>query len=288
MALPAIVFFIMIAYVPMAGIIIAFKDYDFREGIFGSPWVGFENFRFFFLSGKAWLITKNTVLYNLAFLLAGLVFEISVAVVVAEVPGKIIKKASHSMLFLPYFISWVLVGAFMYNLFNVEYGTVNTVLTRLGLQPVNIYGNAGAWKYALTAAHIWKWTGYGSIIYLAAIMGINPELYESASIDGATVFQQTLRITIPLLKPTILVLLLLNIGRILRGEFEMFYQMVGNNGQLFQATDIIDTFVFRSLIRSFDVSMASAANFYQSVFSFITVVLSNRLVRRYDRDYALF
>jgi putative aldouronate transport system permease protein len=288
MALPAVIFFIMIAYVPMAGIVIAFKDYDFREGIFGSPWVGFENFRFFLLSGKAWLITKNTVLYNLAFLFVGLIAEISVAVAVAEVPGRIIKKASHSMLFLPYFISWVLVGAFMYNLFNVEYGTINTVLGKLGLEPINVYGTPGAWKFILTVAHLWKWTGYGSVIYLAAIMGINPELYESASIDGATVFQQAFRITIPMLKPTILVLLLLNIGRILRGEFEMFYQMVGNNGQLFQATDIIDTFVFRSLIRSFDVSMASAANFYQSVFSFVTVVLSNRLVRRYDRDYALF
>lgn len=288
MALPAIVFFILIDYVPMAGIVIAFKDYDFREGIFFSPWAGFDNFRFFFLSGKAWLITRNTILYNGAFLILGIVTELSVAIFVAELPGRYFKKTAHSLLFFPYFISWVLVGAFAYNLFNYEFGTINSILRTIGLQPIDIYGLPSAWRYILTGANLWKWTGYGSIIYLAAIMGINPELYESASIDGANIFQKTFRITLPMLKPTIVILFLLNLGRILRGEFEMFYQLVGNNGQLYRATDIIDTFVFRSLIRSFDVGMASAANFYQSVFSFGVVVITNWMVRRHNNEYALF
>lgn len=288
MALPAIVFFILIDYVPMAGIVIAFKDYDFREGIFLSPWAGFENFRFFFLSGKAWLITRNTILYNGTFLILGTIFELTVAIFVAELPGRVFKKTAHSLLFFPYFISWVLVGAFVYNLFNYEFGTINSILRSIGVEPIDIYGLPSAWKYILTSANLWKWTGYGSIIYLAAIMSINPELYESASIDGATIFQKTFRITIPMLKPTIIILLLLNLGRILRGEFEMFYQLVGNNGQLYRATDIIDTFVFRSLLRSFDVGMASAANFYQSVFSFLAVVGSNWVVRRRNNEYALF
>ena len=288
MFLPVGIYFLIFAYFPMAGIVVAFKQFNYRDGLFGSPWIGWENFKFFFSSGKAFLVTKNTVLYNLVFLFLYTVFSVLAAVFIAEVNNKVFKKISQSMMFLPYFISWVVVSAFMYNFCNYEYGIVNTVLKFFGREPVSVYSTPSYWYFLLPFLYVWKSIGYGSVLYLAAIMGIDQECYEAAKIDGANVFQRVRYITIPCLRPTIVILVLMGLGRIMRGDFDMFYQLIGKNGVLMNATDIIDTLVFRSLIDLGDWGMASAAGLYQSVLCFIIIVLANWIVKKVEPDYALF
>lgn len=288
MFLPIAIFFIIFAYIPMTGVIMAFKEFNYRDGIFMSPWNGWENFDYFFQSGKAWLVTKNTMMYNLVFLGAYTFFSILAAVLISETYNKFFKKATQTFMFLPYFISWVTVSAFVYNFLNYEFGIVNVFLRNIGLEAIDIYSNTGYWYLLLPFLYIWKWVGFGSVLYLAAIVGIDQEIYEAATIDGATRFQKIMRITLPLLKPTVVVLVLLGLGRIMRGEFDMFYQLIGNNGALMNATDIIDTLVFRSLVGTQDFGMASSVGLYQSVLTLIIILIANYLVRRYDKDNALF
>jgi len=284
LALYAVIFW----YVPIAGLVVAFKEYNYQQGIFGSPWNGWENFRFFYESGKLLQVTVNTVLYNVVFLACYTGFSLLTAVLISEMSGRWFKKISQSLLFLPYFISWVTVTAFVYNIFNFEYGLLNSSLRSAGMEPIDIYGSPGLWYVLLPIFYIWKWVGFGSVLYLAAITGIDQECYEAAMLDGANVFQRVRYITLPLIRPTIIVLVLLGVGRIMRGEFDMFYQLIGNNGNLIDNTDIIDTLVFRSLVGSQDFGMASAAGLYQSVLCFLIIVVVNYSVRRYDPNHALF
>ncbi|MDQ8736886.1 ABC transporter permease subunit [Paenibacillus sp. LHD-38] len=288
MLTPAVLFFLLFAYVPMAGIIIAFKHYDYAGGIFGSAWNGLDNFRFFFESGDAWRITRNTALYNIAFIIVNNILQIFTAILLFEVGGKWFRKITQSILFLPYFISWVVVGAIAYNLLNFDIGTVNSLLRGIGMEPIDIYNTPAYWPYILTIVSAWKMLGYGTVMYLAAITSIDTEMYEAAEIDGANVFQRILKVTIPNLYPTVIILVLLAVGNIFRGDFGMFYNMVGNNGVLFSSTDVIDTFVFRSLITSNDIGMSAAAGVFQSVLGFTAIMLVNYSVRRYDKDRALF
>lgn len=288
MVLPAIIVVFTFGYIPISGLVLAFKDYRYDLGIFGSQWAGLENFRFFFLSGTGFLVTRNTVLYNLFNLATSQGLAVVTAILISEMRGKYFKKLTQSIIFLPYFISWIIVGAFVYNIFNYEAGTLNTMLKGLRMEPVDMYGKPAAWIFIIAFFNSWKWVGYNSIIYIAAITHVDAECYEAADIDGANIFQKIRSITLPSITPTIIVILLLNIGRILRGDFQMFYQIVGNNGQLFNTTDVIDTFVFRSLINSGDIGMTTAATFYQSVLCFIAIITVNSVVRRVERDYALF
>jgi putative aldouronate transport system permease protein len=288
MLIPAILYFLIFAYIPMAGSIVAFKNFNFRDGIFFSQWNGIENFRYFFISGQALLVTKNTLLYNIAFIITTNALQITVAIFLSELSSKLFRKTAQTLMFLPYFISWVVVGSFVYNIFNYEFGIMNTTLKALGMHPVDVYSSPSVWKYILTVFCNWKWVGYGSVIYLAAIMGIDAELYEAAEIDGAGTLRKIYNITFPLLKPTAITLILLNVGRIFRGDFDMFYQIVGDSGNLFDATNVIDTFVFRALIRSNDFGMASASAFYQSVLCFVTIMIVNFIVRKVHRESALF
>lgn len=272
MLAPAVAFFLLFAYIPMAGIIIAFKHYDYAGGIFGSAWNGLDNFRFFFESGDAWRVTRNTALYNIAFIIVNNSLQIFAAIMLFEVGGKWFRKITQSALFLPYFISWVVVGAIAYNLLNYDIGTVNALLRGLGLEPVDIYNTPSYWPYILVLVSAWKGLGYGTVMYLAAITGIDTEMYEAAEIDGANIFQRIMKVTIPNLYPTIIILVLLAVGNIFRGDFGMFYNMIGNNGLLFSSTDVIDTFVFRSLITSNDIGMSAAAGVFQSVLGFVTIM----------------
>lgn len=288
MLLPGVLFFIVFAYIPMAGVVLAFKQYTYDGGIFGSPWVGLDNFRFFFESGQAWQVTRNTMLYNIAFIIVNNVLQIAVAILLFEVANKWFRKIFQTMLFLPYFISWVVVGAIAYNLFSYDYGMINVALATFGMGPIDIYNMAEYWPVLLVIVSAWKAVGYGSIMYLAAITGIDTEMYEAAEMDGANVFQRIFKITIPNLYPTVIILVLLAIGNIFRGDFGMFYNMVGNNGLLFANTDVIDTFVFRALTSSNDIGMSSAAGFYQSVLGFVTILFANYAVSKYDKDRALF
>jgi putative aldouronate transport system permease protein len=284
LALYAVVFW----YVPIAGLVVAFKEYNYRQGIFGSPWNGWENFRFFYESGKLLQVTFNTVLYNVIFLACYTGFSLLTAILISEMRGKRFKKLAQSLLFLPYFISWVTVSAFVYNIFNFEYGLLNSSLRGAGLQAVDIYGDPNLWYVLLPVFYIWKWVGFGSVLYLAAITGIDHECIEAAMLDGATIFQRVRYIILPLIRPTIIVLVLLGVGRIMRGDFDMFYNLVGNNGTLLDNTDVVDTLVFRSLVGSQDFGMSSAAGLYQSVLCFVIIVAVNYAVRRKDPAHALF
>ncbi|BCZ45137.1 sugar ABC transporter permease [Clostridium gelidum] len=288
MLLPAILYFFIFSYIPMGGTVLAFKNYNFRDGIFGSPFVGFDNFKYFFLSGQAFTVTRNTILYNVGFIVVNTTLQMGMAILISEISKKYFKKIAQTAMFLPYFISWVVVGVIAYNILNVENGTINAVLSKLGFEKVNFYANTYAWPIILIFASAWKNVGYGTVLYLAAIMGIDSEIYEAAKIDGANIFQRIFKVTIPCLVPTLTILTLLAIGTIFRGDFQMFYQLVGNNGPLFNATDVIDTFTFRSLVQSGEVGMSAAAGLYQSVFCFITIIITNYIVKRYDKDNSLF
>jgi len=288
MLLPAFLYFVIFSYIPMGGVVLAFKNYNFRDGIFGSPFVGFDNFKYFFLSGQAFRVTRNTILYNLGFIVVNTTLQMGMAILISEVSKKYFKKIAQTAMFLPYFISWVVVGVIAYNILNVENGTINGILSKLGSEKFNFYGSTYVWPFILIFVSAWKNVGYGTVLYLAAIMGIDSEIYEAAKIDGANIFQRIFKVTIPCLVPTLVILTLLAIGNIFRGDFQMFYQLIGNNGPLFNATDVIDTFTFRSLIQSGEVGMSAAAGLYQSVFCFVTIMITNYIVKRYDNDYSLF
>jgi putative aldouronate transport system permease protein len=285
---PAVLYFIIFSYIPMAGIIVAFKRFDYTGGIFGSPWIGFENFKFLFISGKIFEVARNTVLYNLVFLLVNTTLQITVAIMITEIAGKYFKKITQSVLFLPYFISWVVVGAFIYNLFNNEFGFLNTLLKTFHMEPVNIYDKPFAWAAILVVFCLWKNLGYGSVLYIAAISGIEREMYEAAEIDGANIFQRIYFITIPAISQTIVILILLQIGSVFRGDFSMFYQIIGENSMVYNATDVIDTFVIRSLTTIREFGMTSAAGLIQSVLCFVIINIANYSVRKVDKDYALY
>lgn len=288
MLLPALVFFAVFAYLPMVGVYYAFTDYDPNVSLFMNEFVGFKNFEFLIHSGALWTITKNTVLYNLAFIFIGNFLQIVCAIFLSEVPGKWFKKSTQSIMFLPYFISYVLVGAFVFNLFSTNNGLINTMFESLGWPTYDFYLNTEPWKYIITFFSVWKGLGYGTIIYLAAIMSISDEYHEAAKIDGASIFKRVRFIIIPLLAPTFILLVLLALGGILRGQFDLFYQIVGNNGLLFNATDVIDTYVYRALAVNFDVGMGTAAGLYQSFFGLLLVLTVNYIIRKTREENALF
>ena len=197
MLIPAFLYFFIFSYLPMSGAIVAFKSYNFREGIFGSPWVGFSNFEYFFKSGQAWTVTRNTILYNVGFIVVNTVLQMGLAIFISEIGGKYFKKVTQTAMFLPYFISWVVVGMIAYNFLNVDYGTVNTILNKLGMESINFYGTKWVWPIIITAFCAWKNVGYGTVLYLAAIMGIDQEIYEAAQIDGANWWQKFTNVTLP-------------------------------------------------------------------------------------------
>lgn len=288
MFIPILIYYILFAYIPMTGIVMAFKEFNNRDGIWLSPWIWFKNFDFFFKSGKALQVTINTVFYNLLFLVCYTFFSILTAIFVAEMKGRFFKKIAQSFMFLPYFISWVVVASMVYNFVNYDYGLINHILKTLGIKQLDVYTTPEYWSIILPFMYTWKWVGFGSVLYLAAIMGIDSEIYESATIDGANMFKKIWYITLPSIKPTIIVLILLSIGRLLRGEFDMFYNLIGNNGILINKTDIIDTLVFRSIVGTQDFGMASAAGFYQSLLCFIIILTINTIVKMIDKDFALF
>jgi putative aldouronate transport system permease protein len=288
MLLPAMIHVLIFAYIPMAGILIAFEQYRYVDGLFGSPWVGLDNFRFLFLSGQALSITRNTFVYNILFMVVNTVLQITLAIFLSELTSKYFRKISQSVMFLPYFISWVIVGSIAYNIFNFEHGTLNGFLSLFGADPLDVYNSPSYWPLILVAFNAWKGLGYGMVIYLAAIISIDSEMYQSAEIDGANIFQRIRFITLPSIFPTIVILTLLSIGSIFRGDFGLFYQLIGDNGVLRDQTDIIDTFVYRSLTQTSEIGMASAAGLYQSVLCFALIMLTNYVVKRVQSDYALF
>lgn len=288
MIAPAIAFVILFNYVPFAGIVVAFKNFMYNKGIFGSPWVGLKNFDFLFKSGSIKRITLNTVLYNVVFIAVDIVGQITVAVILSEVVGKKFAKVSQTMLLLPFFISWVVAGAIVYNVLGTDVGLINGIRESMGLARISFMNTPKYWPWFFIIFHVWKGLGYGSVVYLSAITGIDQQIYEAAEIDGANIFQRIFRITLPLLKPTVMVLLLLSISSITKGDFSMFYNLTGNSPLLLEVSDVIDTFVYRSLTQTQNFSMAGAAGIYQSVMGFIIIMTVNTIVRKAQPEYALF
>jgi putative aldouronate transport system permease protein len=288
MALPGILMLLVFAYLPMVGLVIAFKDYRFADGILGSDWVGFDNFRFLFGTDTAWRITRNTLLMNSLFITTSTIASLVIALLMNEVYTSRLSKYYQTMLFFPYFISWIIVSYFVFGFLNGETGIANQALMALGLDKIEWYREPTYWPAILTAAHLWNGMGFGSIVYLAGMLGIDTAYYEAAKIDGANKWQQIRYITLPLITPLIIILVLLSIGRIFNADFGLFFFVPRDNPMLYSTTDVIDTFVYRSLVQLGDISMAAAAGFYQSVVGFVLVVLANWLVRRINPDNSLF
>lgn len=288
MCIPAIVFFLVFSYAPMPGAWIAFTNFNYRDGIFGSPFVGLRNFEFLIKSGQLWLLTRNTILYNLAFIVLGNTLQIALAIMLNEIRSKYFKKISQAAMFLPYFISVVLVGVIAFNLLNYDTGALNTLIQQAGGDPVKIYSMAGAWPFIIILCHLWQSAGYGSIVYFAAIMAIDSSLFEAAAIDGASAWQRIRYVILPSLRPTFVILLLFSLGGIMRGNFGLFWNLVGNNAALYRTTDIIETSVYRMIISQNNFTSSTAVGLYQSLFGFALVMLCNWIVRRVNEDYALF
>ncbi|MBE1876082.1 ABC transporter permease [Myceligenerans pegani] len=288
MCLPAIAFFVVFSYAPMPGAWIAFTNFNYRDGIFGSPFVGLRNFEFLVQSGQLWLLTRNTVLYNLAFIVLGNILQIALAIMLNEIRAKYFKKISQAVMFLPYFISVVLIGVIAFNLLNYDTGYVNALIQQTGGDPIKIYSIAGAWPIIIVLFQLWQSTGYGSIVYFAAIMGIDNSLFEAAAIDGASAWQRIRYIILPSLKPTFIILLLFSLGGIMNGNFGLFWNLIGNNAALFSTTDIIETSVYRMILSQNNFTSSTAVGLYQSLFGFALVLLANWIVRRINEDYALF
>jgi putative aldouronate transport system permease protein len=288
MALPGVIFLFIFAYLPMVGLVIAFKDYKFAEGIWGSAWVGFENFRFLFGTDQAWRITRNTLLMNSIFIATGTTASLTIAILMNEIYTSRMSKYYQTMLFFPYFISWVIVSYFVFGFLNGDTGIANKFLKLFGVDTIAWYRSPEYWPYILTLANLWNGVGFGSIVYLAGILGIDTQLFEAAKIDGATKWQQIRYIMLPMLLPLIIILVLLSIGRIFNADFGLFFFVPRNTPMLYSTTDVIDTFVYRSLVELGNISMAAAAGFYQSLVGFVMVVMANWIVRRVNQDYSLF
>lgn len=288
-ALPGIIYLLINNYLPMLGLSLAFKDYSLMKGVFGSDWCGLQNFEFLFKTKDAWVMTRNTILYNAAFIVIGTVVAIAVAIMMCELGERARVKFFQGALLLPNLLSWVVIGFIAYAFLNADTGFINkTILAGLGMDSVSWYSYTGAWPAILIIVNLWKNMGYQSIVYMASISGIDKSIYEAAAIDGATKMKQIFHVTLPMLKPTIITLTLMSIGRIFYSDFGLFYQVPQNSGALFSVTQTIDTYVYRGLMELNDVGMSAAAGLYQSLVGFALVLIANAVVRKVDSENALF
>ena len=293
MVLPGAVWLILFFYIPVLGNVVAFKDYHitgegFIDSVMKSKWVGFDNFKFLFSSKDAYIITRNTVLYNLAFIFLGLIVSVGIAIIFSEMRSKRLVKVFQTSMLFPYFLSWVIISFFTDAFLNVDKGLINHILTSLGMKGINFYTEVAIWPALLLFLGIWKGFGYSSVMYYATIMGIDPTFYEAATVDGASKWQRIRNITIPQLSSLITVLTILAVGNIFRADFGLFYQIPHNAGALYSVTNVIDVYVYNGLTKSGDIGMTAAAGLYQSVVGLVLVLISNIIARRIDKNAALF
>lgn len=289
MMVPGLIYIFINNYIPMTGIVLAFKKYDFKKGIYKSPNIGFDNFEFLFKTKDALIITRNTLLYNAAFIILGTVVAIAIAIILGEIKNEKMKKVYQTLILVPYLISMVVVSYIVYGFLNTQSGFINkSILEPLGMSAVSWYSNPKYWPFIIVIVNLWKSMGYNCIIYYATLIGIDKAYYEAAVIDGATRWQQIKNITLPGLKPTIITLTLLAIGRIFYSDFGLFYQVPMNSGALIDVTNTIDTYVYRGLTQLNNIGMAAAAGFYQSMVGFVLVLSANFVVRKISKENALF
>lgn len=287
--IPGIVYLIINNYIPMFGIFIAFKKINYSKGIFGSEWAGFENFKFLFRSPDFSVITRNTILYNLAFLAINTVIAIFVSIFLNEITSKIAVRFYQTVMLMPYMISMIIVSYIVYAFLSTESGFINkSILEPLGINAVQWYADAGRWPFILPLVNLWKNVGNLIIIYYASIIGINKTYYEAARMDGATKWQEIKSITFPLLRPTIIIMVIMSLGKIFNSDFGLFYQVPMDSGALYKTTNVITTFVYRSLLSLGDVGMSSAAGLYQSAVGFVLVIVTNGIIRKIDNENSLF
>lgn len=286
-ALPLLYIFIF-SYIPMIGLVIAFKNYRFDKGIFGSEWVGFRNFEFFLKSNEFYRITRNTIGLNFFFIVLGIIAAVALAIVLFSITSRRATKIFQTIMITPHFLSWVVVGYMVYGFLNPQYGILNAVLAYFEVERIDWYSIPNAWPIILAIASVWKHVGMDSVIYYAALMGVDTSLFEAAEIDGASKWQVKKYIVLPSLIPIISIMTILKIGNIFRADFGLFYQLTRDVGSLYVTTDVIDTYVFRTMREVGDMGMSSAAGLLQSVVGFITVVITNHISKKIDSDNALF
>nr|WP_254450619.1 ABC transporter permease subunit [Cohnella herbarum] len=291
MMFPGLLFVLVIYYLPMFGVVIAFQQYNPFKGVLKSPWIGFKNFEFLFKSDAFFQITFNTIFYNLIFIILGIGLALIFAILIDEIGNRFLAGAYKSILLLPYLLSWVVAEYLLFSFLSVDRGIINHALQYFGIEAVSWYSEPAYWRFILPAAYVWKNVGYFAVIFAAGISSISTEFYEAAKIDGASKFQQAVKITIPMLVPITIILVLLQTGKIFYaafGDWGMFYTLTKDSGVLFSTTNVIDTYVYRALKTMGDFGMSSAVGLYQSCVGFVLVLASNYLIRRYDRDSALF
>ncbi|HLV10140.1 MAG TPA: ABC transporter permease subunit, partial [Halanaerobiales bacterium] len=288
MMLPGLFYLLVNNYLPMGGLVIAFKDVNFAKGIWSSDWVGFENFKYLFATRDAFIITRNTIAYNLVFIILGNIINITIAILLSEISKRFFANIYQTIILLPHMISWVIVSYIIYAFLDVNGIMNNTILPAMGFESISWYMRAELWPYIIILVSFWKNMGFGVIVYLASIFSIDNSYYEAAELDGATKWQQIKNITLPLLKPTVILLVMLALGRMFYADFGLFYQVPLDSGMLYETTNVIDTYVFRALLQRNDIGMASAAGFYQSIVGFILVMTANFVIRKISRENALF
>ncbi len=287
MMTPSILWVLIFSYIPMIGIIIAFKNYDMSQGILGSPWSGLENFKFLFHHKDIFQITFNTIYLNVLFILTGTFTSVLLALMFVEIKNNFFKKLSQSIAILPHFVSWAIVSMFLLGFLSTS-GIVNKILMSLGMDPIQFYTTPGPWRFILVIVKIWQGAGFGTVIYVATITGMDAGIYEAATIDGASRLQKITKITFPLLRPTIIMLTIMNVGGIFRGDFGMIYALVGDNSTLFPTIDVVDTFTYRALRTLGDMGMSTATSLFQSVIGLLMVLGTNALAKKLEPDSAIF
>lgn len=286
--IPGVLFFLIFCYMPMIGVIIAFKDYRNNLGVFGSKWIGFQNFKFFFTSQDAWKLFRNTVGYGLLFIILGIICAVFVAILLYEIKSRAALKFYQTTMILPHFLSWVIVGYITYILLEPNLGIINQILGKFGIEGKQWYSEPKYWVFILPVVNVWKTVGLNCIMYYAALMGIDEQLFEAATLDGAGRIKQILHISIPSLVPLMVTLTILHVGNVIKGDFGLFYTIPRDIGLLYPTTDIIDTYVYRGLRQGDDVGITAAVGLFQSVVGLVMVVSTNLIVRRIDPDAALF
>lgn len=294
MFIPGFVLVLLFNYIPMFGVIIAFKKLNLRDGIFSSPWVGFDNFEMMFRNSNSWISIRNTVLYNGAFIISGLIFSVALAIILSLLKNKIASKTYQTIYIMPHFLSMVIVSYLVLAFLNMESGYINNKLLPFfnvdSMDKMNWYANASAWPVILFIVRTWKETGYGAIVYLAAIAGIDTQMYEAAKIDGASLWKQVLYITLPSIKNIMIIMTILNVGKIFSADFGLFYNVTMNSGALYPTTLVINTYVYNMMTAAGTAStgLASAAAMLQSVLGFVFVLVTNAIVKKVDNESALF
>ena len=295
MCAPVAIWLLLLRYLPMGGIIMAFKDYQvytkdpsFINNLIHSEWVGLDNFKFMFMTDDAWIMFRNTLAYNLVFIILGVIIPVAFAIMLNEINKKFVAKAYQTMMFFPYFLSWVVVSYFLNAFLDAQYGMIPAMQKAAGEEVISWYTNTEPWPVILVLANLWKNVGYSTVLYLAAITGIDANQYEAAAIDGASKWQQVRYVTLPHLKTMICILLIMNVGKIFNADFGLFYNVPMNNGALLPVTQVIDTYVYRMMRVTGDLSRSSAAGLLQNVLGFICIVGANAVVKKIDADSSMF